>query len=226
MHDTEPTLLLTRPEAQSQAFLGLCEARLGRRIPVVLSPLMRIEPLGDLPELDRFATIVVTSGNGVKRLGSALAGRQVRTVGTGTAGKARDLGAEARALGENVDAFLAHVHDISGPVLVVRGVHSRGNLASRLAEAGHEVEEAVLYDQVAVPLNSAARGLLAGSSPVVAPVFSPRTAQLLAATTIEAPLTVIAISPAAAEAWRGVGKVRVAERPDAEAMCDLVGQAF
>ena len=226
MHDAEPTLLLTRPEPQSRAFLNMCETRLGRRMPVVISPVMRIEPAGDPPDLERFGTIVVTSGNGVESLGHALAARKVRTVGTHTAERARVFGAEALALGENAEAFLENSGDLTGPVLLVRGVHARGDLAERLGALGFEVEQADLYDQVAVPLNSAARTLLAGDSPVVAPVFSPRTARLLAQAAISAPLKVLAISRSTADAWTGPGRLDVAETPDAEAMCRLVEQAF
>jgi len=226
LHDAEPTLLLTRPEAQSKAFLNMCEARADRRLPVVISPLIRIEPVGDVPDLDRFATLVVTSGNGVERLGAALAGRRVRTVGDRTAERARCFGAEAKALGENAEVFLHCANDLAGPLLVVRGVHARGDLAGRLIAKGFEVEEAVIYDQVALPLSGAARGLLTGTSPVVAPVFSPRTAQLLSQNTVLAPLRVLAISEAVAGAWSGAGQVRVAETPDAQAMCTLVMEAF
>lgn len=226
MPEAEPTLLLTRPQSQSQAFLNMCEARLGRRLPVVISPLIRIEPVGEIPDLDRYATIVITSGNGVARLGSALAGRVVRTVGERTAEKARRFGANSESLGHNLDALLANSSAIKGAALVVRGVHARGDLAGQLRNAGVPAEEAVIYDQPSVPLNPAARGLLSGPAAVIAPVFSPRTAKLLGGTTIQAPITIIAISAATADAWRGGGKVRVAEKPDAEAMCDLVEQAF
>lgn len=226
MTDAEPTLLLTRPEPQSGAFLSMCETRLGRRVPVVISPVMRIEQVGEVPRLERFGTIVVTSGNGIERLGRALAGQKVRTVGRRTADLAREFGADAVALGENADAFIGNSGDLAGPLLVVRGVHARGDMAERLAAQGFEVEQAVLYDQVAVPLNRSAQTLLTGDSPVIVPVFSPRTARLLAQAVISAPLRIMAISQATASAWTGPGRVDVADTPDAEAMCKLVEQAF
>ena len=226
MDDTSATLLLTRPEPQSQAFLAECEAEMKRRLPVVISPLLRIENIGDIPDLDNFDTIILTSGNGVARLGPALAGRRVFTVGERTAALARAHGAEASALGENVEAFLDHATEIKGKALFCRGVHSRGELAARLVSGGVEIEEAVLYDQVAVPLSNAASLLLTGEDPVVAPVFSPRTARLLSASLITAPLTVLAISPATAKAWTSRGRILIAETPDAFAMRGLVTQAF
>lgn len=187
---------------------------------------MRIEQVGDVPDLSVFRTIVITSKNGVVSVGSKLAGARVRTVGRGTAESARELGAEAEMLGEDSAGFLGNARDLDGPLLVVRGVHTRGDLAGRLREMGHAVEEATLYDQVDVPLTDVAETLLSGDGRVVAPVFSPRSAALLSARPIAAPVTVIAISGATAEAWRGPGNVRVAERPDAEAMCQAVAEAF
>ena len=219
------TLLLTRPDAQSRAFLDDCEAQLGRSIPTVVSPLLRIVPVGDIPDLDTYDTIVLTSGNGVRRLGDKLAGRSVVTVGENTATLAESLGASAKAHGENVEAFLAATPNL-GRALFCRGTHSRGNLASRLNEAGQSVDEAVLYDQVAQTLSDAAQSLLTDGAPIVAPVFSPRSAALLAAYDVLSPVQLLAISQSAAEAWTGSAEVRIAAHPTAAAMRQLVIEAF
>lgn len=221
-----PTLLLTRPEPQSAAFLAEVERRAGRRVPAVISPLMRIAPVGDLPDLQGFRTIVLTSANGVQRMAPVLAGRSVVTVGDRTAALARDAGADAKALGETAEALMAHAAEIAGPALVCRGVHARAELAARLRDAGIEAAEAVVYDQIALPLTTAARALLEGKAPVVAPLFSPRSATLLSANRIAAPLTVVAMSSAVAAAWVGPGQTLVASAPTAAAMAALVSEAF
>lgn len=195
---------------------------MARRLPVVISPLMRIEPTGDVPDFDKYKTIILTSGNGVQRLGPALADRHVATVGRRTAELAREQGADASALGENVEEFLTAASDLISPALFCRGVHSRGDLANRLTDMGHSVDEAVLYEQVSVPLSNAARMLLTGDAPVVLPVFSPRTAKLLSSNRITAPTVVLAISSATASAWNASGKMHIAESPDAKAMRALV----
>lgn len=227
MTDQEPTLLLTRPEPLSRAFLNQCEAVAGRRLSAVVSPIMRIETLGGLPDLDRYATVVFTSGNGVRSAmaESSLSGRTVLTVGEKTADIARKAGADAATLGEDADAFVARGREVSDPALLCRGVHSRGDLAGRLRAIGISVDEAILYDQVACPLSRAAQTLLAGPDAVVAPVFSPRSAQLLSGFgVIEAPVKIVAMSPAVADAWGGSGDVIIAERPDSAAMCAAVMQ--
>lgn len=226
MDDLQATLLLTRPQPQSRAFVQECAAALGRSVPAVISPLIRVEPCGVMPGLARFSAVIVTSGNAVRTLGDALRGRQVFAVGEATATLARDLGADASVLGENVDQFVENAAQISGPVIFCRGVHSRGDLANRLRTMGKSVEEAVVYDQVACPLSPAANALLTGSMPVIAPVFSPRTAGLLAGVRITAPLTIIAISDVTAEAWTGPGTIRIADAPTATAMAQAVTESF
>lgn len=229
MPDNQPTLLLTRPEPQSREFLAQCEARIGRRLPSVISPAISIEPVGDLPQLDKYASLIFTSGNGVRSVlaSDTLAGRLVFTVGEKTAELARNAGADAEALGEDVEAFLENAHRVKGPALFCRGVHSRGNLAERLGDAGVRVDQVVLYEQASRPLSQAALQLLSGEAPVVAPVFSPRTARLLSAYgVITAPISVIAMSEAVAEAWTGGGEIKVAKAPNSDAMCDLTLDIF
>lgn len=225
MDDPEPTLLLTRPEPQSRDFLAACEARVGYRLPVIVSPLLQIEPVGDLPDLDRYRTVILTSANAVERFGAALAGRTVVTVGARTAERAAEFGASATCLGENVEAFLVNLPGVEGPALHAHGRHTRGDLAARARAAGLSVEEAEIYDQVSQPLSRAAREALQ-KGPVIAPVFSPRTARLLSAYPVAETCTILALSPAVAANWTGGGTVKVAERPDRAAMIEAVARAF
>jgi len=229
MDDASPTLLLTRPDAQSRAFLAECEGVLGRRLPVVIAPLMRIVGVGDVPDLDRFATIAVTSSHAVRRLAAdgALRGRTVVCVGEIAAGLARELGADAVALGADVAEFLEGWRTIDGPCLYARGRHVRLDLAAELNARDVVCEEAVVYDQVAQPLGRAGEALLLGTTGVVAPIFSARTAELLSRTLdIRAPLTVITMSDAVAQAWNGDGDVRIVSEPTSAAMCAAVTQSF
>ncbi len=226
MDDPGPTLLLTRPEAQSTSFLASCERRLGRRIPTVISPVIDIIPVAEPPDLNGFATIVAASGNAVRLLGESLEGRNVLTVGDATATLARGFGARAKALGETAEAFLERIEEVAFPVIVFRGRVARCNLADRLSAQGATAVDVVLYDQVPRPLSRAANALLAGSSRVVAPVFSPRSARLLSRHAATAPVVVLAISQAARAAWQGDAEFRVARHPTAESMCDLVAEAL
>lgn len=106
-----------------------------------------------------------------------------------------------------------------------RLVHPHGRHLARALP----VEGMVVYDQTAVPPSAEALGVLAGSAPVILPLFSPRSARLAAAAAAgaRAPLLPVAISAAAAHAW-GAARAeptRLALRPDAAAMLAAVTAA-
>lgn len=229
--DLTPTLLLTRPQLAAERFLRDVEEALGARVPAIISPVMRIEPVGELPEAAATTGYIFTSSNAVEIMAGAgaLASRDVRTVGERTAAAARDAGAEALCLGETVDAFIdsAQLIDWPGRWQHLRGVHTRGNLTDSLRDLGARVDEVLLYDQVAQPLSRAAQQALAANSPIILPLFSPRTAKL-AATAFgqSAPVDVIAISQATAQAWPEPSGVEVVDAPTAAAMCAAVVAAF
>lgn len=229
MDEASPTLLLTRPDAQSRDFLAECEAVVARRLPAVIAPVMRIVDVGDVPVLDRYGSILVTSSHAVRRLSAegVLRGRRVYAVGEMTCALARDLGAEASALGADVAEFLRQTSRLEPPCFYARGRHVRVDLRAELVAQGIECDEAVVYDQVAQPLGRAGEALLAGVAPVVAPLFSARTAELLGGSVnIRAPVTVLAMSEAVAAAWPAGGEVRIVSEPTSAAMCAAVAGCF
>lgn len=82
-----------------------------------------------------------------------------------------------------------------------------------------------VYDQQAQPLSDTARALLADSRPVVLPIFSARSAELLsvAVARARAEITVIAISSAANSGYTGPAARRhIAARPDRSAMLQAI----
>ncbi len=229
MDDASPTLLLTRPDAQSRAFLAECEASLGARIPAVVAPLIRIIDIGELPDLDQYEMLIVTSAHAVWRLAEvgALRGRQVACVGEVTAALARQQGASANALGADAADFLAEARQLKSPCLYVRGMHVRVDLVAELAERGVTAQEAIVYDQIAQPLGRAGEALLEGVAEVVAPLFSARTAELLGRSSdIRAPMRVIAMSEGVAAAWGGGGMVEIVSEPTSAAMCAAVVRRY
>ena len=157
-------------------------------------------------------------------LAGDLSGRRAWCVGDRTAELAAAAGAEARSAGGDVAALERLLLSERPERLVyLRGEPSRGDLAARLCAAGADVGETVLYRTEARPLTvEAARALESGAQPVVAPVFSPRGAALLAAAAPRLPAVVVAISAAAAEPFVGRCKIVRAGQPDAEVMRQLV----
>lgn len=227
MPDPLPVLLLTRPREASERFARVLEAR-GLRFRAVISPLFSIAVQGPLPDASAMRGLIFTSANGVEAW-RALGGRTdlpAWCVGDATAAAARSAGMMAQSAGGTADDLVGWLADSRPPVplLHLHGTNARGAVADRLTAAGLPCFSAVIYDQPAQPLTPEAGAALAGDAPVVAPVFSPRTGKLLAEQPVKAPLLVAAMSEAVAKTLASLHKreLKVARRPESEAMTDVV----
>jgi len=215
-----PTLVLTRPAAQSRALAAEFEA-LAR---VVISPVMEIVGTGASVNMAGVAGVILTSANAVP-FAPDLSGFGVYCVGERTAEAARLAGADVRLVAENADELVARIK-ASGPLLHLRGAHTRGDIAERLSSDGIETHSTVVYRQEAKRLSSGAKALIEGDHAVVLPLFSPRSAALVGAglSRVGPRVSVIAISPAVAESWSAEtgGSAEVCAHPTATAMREKI----
>ncbi|MDE3079952.1 MAG: uroporphyrinogen-III synthase [Paracoccaceae bacterium] len=229
MSDPAPILLMTRPNAQSARFAEEL-AEMGLRTDAVISPLLEIvsEPAGI--DLRGVAALVFTSANGVRAYLDHSDRRDLPAfcVGGQTAAAAQAGGLRARSAEGDLSDLARLLRGTSGPVLHLHGEHVSGDLAALLGHEGPRVLSRVVYRQIARPLTPEARAALGGARPVLAPVFSRRTAELLRAELpqIHAPLCVVAISPAVSKVFQGLVGVNslVAARPDHAAMIETVAE--
>ncbi|MCV2882137.1 uroporphyrinogen-III synthase [Actibacterium sp. XHP0104] len=221
-------IILTRPWEQGQEFAArLADVLPGT--PVILSPVMRIEPLpaDNLPEAE---AVILSSTNAVP----AVAGQRIVAycVGPRTARAAQEAGLQAVDCGGDAEALVATLTHIApkGRLLHLRGEHARGEICARLNAAGLRCDEQVVYRQVPQELSRNARDALAGAGPVVLPLFSPRSARLLSARCADARagLVLVAISEAALQAWESPAPRHavVAQKPNAEAMLQAITALF
>ena len=242
-----PALLLVRPRPQSERFARAARARLGADLAIVIAPLMELRPLALTVDARKFAGLIFTSENGVAAFAGqcALRARPVWCVGSRTAAAARAAGfrnlRSAAATGGDAEALIARILKDApkGPLLHLRGTHARVDIAARLSAQGLPCEAAVVYDQISQPLGAEALRLLEAPAPVLLPLFSPRSARLMAEAinghAVRAALHIVAISPAAAAPWYDSGRdagaglpamraeaMHVAPRPDARAVLDLL----
>lgn len=225
MIQATPALLLTRPRAESEAFLAELRARVTVD-KVVVAPVMRIVPTGARPDMSDVTAVILTSANAA-RLYHGPTGRKAFCVGRKTTETARAAGLDAEFCGENADGLVAHLLKTrpAGHLLHLRGAHARGDIVARLTDSGLRASDAVIYDQQAQPLSPEARALLNGADPVILPLFSPRSADILAAEGVpRAPVQVVAISAAVAEHAAALRprEVQIAKNPDRTAVCELV----
>ncbi|ARO15621.1 uroporphyrinogen-III synthase [Ketogulonicigenium robustum] len=223
------TLLLTRPEAAARRFhAGLIAEAVATA--AIISPVLQITPI--TPELPKRvpAALVLTSENGAAALArlSLPAGLPAWCVGQRTADVAAAHGARPILAGPDAARLLPRLlaEGGDGPFLHLRGAHVAADVAGALRAAGRVCDEAVVYDQVVQPLTTQARACLSGASPVIVPLFSPRSAAAFAGQgPFAAPLWVIAISDAAAAKAPPAVRLQIADVPDGSAMHRLVASA-
>lgn len=230
-----PVVLLTRPAPQSQRFAQALQACLPL-VQVVVSPLMQAEWLHP-PLPDRtFGALILTSETGAEAAGRLRATgiplpETAFCVGPRTTDTARAAGFAAISADGDVHALAALIRaaQSQGPLLHIRGEDVAGSLSETLTNGGIETHSAILYAQRPCPLSPAALTLLQAEDPVLVPLFSPRSAQILAQalpTEAKAPLWIVAISPAAATEAQTLTPARlaVAPHPDGGNMLQTVLQ--
>ena len=173
-----PVLLLTRPRDASRRFWAQLSPTFRNSMDCIISPLIEIVPFPVAPQKGVQGTIL-TSAHAAAALRSAeVTHLPCYTVGDATALAARTEGAEATACGGTADALVDHLSALRppGPLLHLRGTHSRGDVALRLTSMGIETRDMIVYDQVLCNLSSEATEALRDARPIIAPLFSPRSA--------------------------------------------------
>ncbi len=222
MPDIAPVVLLTRPLVQAEEFRRM----LGEGVRVVVSPVIEIQYLDFSVPAEEYPTIVFASRNAVTAAARCMGLRGLNAIAVGerTAQAAKGQGMETVSAAGNAGDLVKCVIAASpvSKVLFVRGRHSRGEIAEGLNRAGIETDSVIAYEQVQQHLSAEARDLLDGEAPVIIPLFSPRSAALMAseANKFYAPLSLVGMSKAVLEAWDGPTPAAqtIADQPNAQAM--------
>ncbi len=207
-------LLLTRPYAgAARTEADIARLRPGTRI--VTSPAMEIVPVPATIDLVP-AGLILTSENGAEAAGrlGLPPGLPAWCVGTRTAEVARAAGFAAINAEGDAEVLLQAILSApdAGLLLHLRGDHARGDIVPRLRAAGRAARDIVVYRQEDRPLTAEAKEVLAGQVRVVLPLYSPRTAAIVAEQgPFSAPLHVIAISSAVARAAERLQPERISQ---------------
>lgn len=228
MTDRLPLLLLTRPRVQSDRFARQFTDRFGDGFAMAIAPVMEIA-LYDAPvDLEGVGGVIFTSENGVGGLANVTADRRPHAycVGDRTASAARAAGFSARSAHGTAEELIEVIaaDPPGGRLLHLRGEHARGNIAAALCARGFEASERVVYDQGALPIPEAVKQAVADASLTYLPLFSPRSAVLVAEQLqgITGRLAIVSMSAAVTQAWTGPEPVAMvqADRPDGPGMLD------
>ncbi len=229
-----PPVLLTRPEDRADRFADELRAAFGPDLVIVTSPLLTLTYLSPALPACPFAALIFTSESGVAAYQS-LAVRPPATrawcVGGRTAAAARAIGLDAQ-LGAGDAAALCRAIIAAGekgPLLHLHGQDTRGDVAQTLTGVGIPTQSCTIYAQNAQPLSPDAQFLLSGPYPVLAPLFSPRTAAVLsserARLALLAPLWIAALSRAVADAvvLQNADRIAISSMPESAALIRAIG---
>ncbi|KAA2315480.1 uroporphyrinogen-III synthase [Pseudooceanicola sediminis] len=224
----QPVVLITRPEAEAQRLAEAVTARAGD-VRIVISPLQEVvfdaAVLADLAARDPECALIFTSRNGVRSWRGGA--RVAYCVGDATAELARAAGHDAMSADGNAEDLKALIlrENPGVPLLHLRGRNHRGDLVGALQAAGLRAEAIEAYQQRPCPPTPQARAAMTGVAPIVAPLYSPRSARLFAdAWQGDAPLLIAAISPMILPQIAGLKRIRVeiAAHPGSETMLGVV----
>ncbi len=215
----KPGLLISRPAAAAGRFLAAINdlrPHLGR---IVMSPAISIEPSGKIADASASEGVVFSSAHAVDHtIGGQ--GQVAYCVGQATAKRASAAGFAAVSADGDGSDLVAMIERSSGPrrLLHPRGRYTRVDIGAALRPSGFEVEDIVVYDQVAQDPSAEAQALLDDSAEILLPLFSPRTAIVVSDwfSARTAGETAFALSEAIAAAWKRPAIVTV--RQDQAAM--------
>lgn len=221
-----PLILVTRPEPQASRFA----AELGRQVGpegILLSPVLGPVYLPVQVPPRAFTALVLTSETGAEAARRISAAGQTLPdlaycVGTRTAAVARQAGFRVLSAAGDAAALVSFIQSQhrGGLLLYLHGRDTRGQVAEKLNLAGIETVALLCYAQEALPLTDQAIQAIRRDQPVVLPLFSPRSAEILVRQWAElgakARPWVVALSPAVADLARGLNPERliIAAHPD------------
>ncbi len=219
-------LLLTRPQAQSEAFATLLAED---SIDSVICPMLTIHPRDIAPPEEIPQAMLITSANALPALAQLSLTVPLLCVGEQTAAQAHSHHPQTVCTGEMVDELIAwitqHLVPDDGPLLYLSGSHITRDLQAALPDftvhrlvcydaiAAEQIDPAILEDISAVCFFSSRTAEIFQSLPTVTPELTRSLTALCLSEQIAAVLQ--------ANNWRAIYH---SDRPTAESMRGLIGQ--
>ncbi len=221
------TIIITRPEHSARRAAEYVASRGRGNAAVLISPVLKIVPLGVEFELSGRGGVVLTSENAVRSMGATdiPPGMTAYCVGKRTAAIAASRGFRAVRAGSSSESLVALIRQqhVADGLVYLRGRHVATDIAGMLRHVGQTVEEVVLYDQARTSLAPEARRALE-TSPCIMPLFSARTARIVAEDAREVRRgdhLVCCISDKVAAAFDLGWECRVAAEPTADSLLSM-----
>ncbi|MCY4152536.1 MAG: uroporphyrinogen-III synthase [Aestuariivita sp.] len=232
MTTQKPLLLITRPLDAGQRFVRSLPEEITQATLVVCAPLIEIKSGEKDVDTAGYRAVIFSSRNGVRhsRVPKDQPPIKAYCVGQATTEFARKTGWKAIYAGASASELVARLCQCkpSGPLLHLRGKLTVGNIASSLTRAGVTTTELVVYDQLPVSFSDEARQTIELAKHVIAPLFSRRTAELLAAENLASRMYVVALSPAVSQPCFSMNcqQITVAKQPTRDAVIEVLLDFF
>ena len=226
-------VLLTRPLADAQIFAHAVMLKHRDSFAFTMAPLLEIRDEPCSVDLGGVQAVMFTSKNAVERFAARSPERHVPAlcVGPATERAAAQAGFSTMSADGDVIALATLAAQSyqpgAGTMLHFRGGTTAGDLAGTLLGEGIEAEDRIIYEQAPQDISQEALALLQTAKPVLAPVFSPRTARLLASELHRHPtranLVLIGLSHAVSAEFSDLSfKVVTAPQPNAASILSIL----
>ena len=215
-------LLLTRPLDGNERFCSNIKHLL-TRCEILDNPIQKIEFLPAADEVKKKSILIFTSINGLRAAEKyKLSNKKCFVVGENTKKIATGLGYEVLGFSRNQEQLLKLIksNKTFECLVHIRGRHTVGNLCGVLNRDAVSCMEIVGYNQEPLEIKKQILQKVQSSRPVICPIFSSRTAELLKSNLDLTGFNIVAISEAVKKILEGIelGELVISEQPDLKSM--------
>ena len=215
-------LLLTRPLGGNERFclkikhlLYSCE--------ILDNPIQKIDFLPSLSKVNKNSVLIFTSANGLRAAKKHnLMNKKCFVVGANTKKIAVSFGYDVLGFSKDQENLLKLIKSMkpTESMVHIRGKHTIGNLCEALKRNQFSCLDIIGYNQVPLKIKKQNLQKIHSGRPVILPIFSSRSAELLQSNLDLTGFNVIAISEAVAKIVTGVklGELVISKKPDLSSM--------
>ena len=215
-------LLLTRPLGGNERFclkikhlLYSCE--------ILDNPIQKIDFLPSLSKVNKNSVLIFTSANGLRAAKKHnLINKKCFVVGANTKKIAVSFGYDVLGFSKDQENLLKLIKSKkpTESLVHIRGKHTVGNLCDALKRNQFSCLDIIGYNQEPLKIKKQNLQKIHSGRPVILPIFSSRSAELLQSNLDLTGFNVIAISEAVAKIVTGVelGELVISKKPDLNSM--------
>lgn len=215
-------LLLTRPLGGNERFclkikhlLYSCE--------ILDNPIQKIDFLPSLGKVNKNSVLIFTSANGLRAAKKHnLINKKCFVVGANTKKIAVSFGYDVLGFSKDQENLLKLIKSKkpTESMVHIRGKHTVGNLCDALKRNQFSCLDIIGYNQEPLKIKKQNLQKIHSGRPVILPIFSSRSAELLQSNLDLTGFNVIAISEAVAKIITGVelGELVISKKPDLNSM--------